>query len=967
MLNHEQLLQADSGQAGPSGHAAGAASAPEITPPAARHLQEAPGDLVESGALVQTRGNRFGLPDRMNLVVGKVVTHPRGFGFVVPDRPLEDVKGDLFIAGSNLNQAMHGDRVVARIERVSDDRAEGRIVRDPRARLRQPWSAGSTWTGPGIGFVVPFDRRLIMDVQIPSGEHLDAEAGDMVVVEITRWPTPARGPLGRVTEVLGDIDEPGVDNEIIIRKYGIPDAHSDEAVEEARRLGTAVGEKDLAGRTDFRPLVTVTIDGEHARDFDDAITIDRLPNGNYWLGVHIADVAHYVQEGSALDEEAYDRATSVYFPDRAVHMFPSELSTGLCSLNPNVDRLVQSCLMEVDRKGNGGPLRAARRRDPQQRADDLQGSERHPDRSRSGNDRAAITALVPLFEAMHELFEILNKRRHRRGSIDFDLKEPEIVLDDEGLVEAIIAAERNVAHRIIEEFMLLANETVAQHLDDHDVPTLYRIHEEPDPLKVEEFEEFVTTLGYSLGAPPDGVKPRHFQKLVEKMRGTPEEKPIAFLMLRTMQKARYDEQNLGHFGLAAESYTHFTSPIRRYPDLVVHRTLRESRHGPMNEDRTDELTDDLPEIARHTSERERRADDAERELVQWKKVRFMADKVGDEFDGYITGVTAFGLFIELIEHFVEGLVHVSTMADDYYRFVERAHILQGENTGRVLPARRPGHGAGRSRSTWSGGRSISDCRRSSTACARRRAIAARGTAASSPQGARADRQRPAGATPPASGGRGDGEGGQAQAASRPEGTRSAGRGGAEASVVVGTAGHIDHGKSALVRALTGTDPDRLKEEQARGITIDLGFAHLETGGVNLAFVDVPGHERFVKNMLAGAGGIDLVMLVVAADESVMPQTREHFQICRLLEVPAGLIVLTKSDAGRCRDARAGAARGARARRRVVSGRRADRRGLVENGRRLDALRDAAGVAAAELVRARDPTAPRGCRSIACSR
>jgi ribonuclease R len=278
------------------------------------------GDLVESGALVQTRGNRFGLPDRMNLVVGKVVTHPRGFGFVVPDRPLEDVKGDLFIAGSNLNQAMHGDRVVARIERISDNRAEGRILR--------VLERGSTTVvgrfdqdGSGLGFVVPFDRRLIMDVSIPSGEQVEAKPGDMVVVEITRWPTAARGPLGRVTEVLGDIDEPGVDNEIIIRKYGIPDAHSEEAVEEARRIGTSVREADLQGRTDFRPLVTVTIDGEHARDFDDAITIEKLPNGNYWLGVHIADVAHYVQEGSALDEEAYERGTSVFFPDSAVHMF----------------------------------------------------------------------------------------------------------------------------------------------------------------------------------------------------------------------------------------------------------------------------------------------------------------------------------------------------------------------------------------------------------------------------------------------------------------------------------------------------------------------------------------------------------------------------------------------------------------------------------------------------------------------
>jgi ribonuclease R len=638
-------------------------------------------DLVESGALVETRGNRFGLPDRMNLIVGKMVTHPRGFGFVVPDRPMDNVKGDLYIAGSNLNQAMHGDRVVARLERVSDNRAEGRIVR-VLERGSDTVVGRFDLDGLGIGFVVPFDRRLIMDVQVPSGQELDATAGDMVVVEITRWPTPTRGPLGRVKEVLGDINEPGVDNEIIIRKFGLPDAHSEEAVEEARRVGHDVREQDLRGRTDFRPILTVTIDGEHARDFDDAITLERLPNGHYWLGVHIADVAHYVPEGGALDEEAYERSTSVYFPDRAVHMFPAELSTGICSLKPDVDRLVQTCLMEVDRKGNvvryelhDGVIHSNARMTYNQVHAIL--TEHDPATT------AAFQPLVPLFETMRELFEILNARRRRRGSIDFDLKEPEIVLDDEGLVEAIIAAKRNVAHRIIEEFMLLANETVAQHLDDNDVPTLYRIHEDPDPLKVEEFEEFVTTLGYSIGAPPEHVKPRHFQKLVEKMRGTPEEKPIAFLMLRTMQKARYDPQNRGHFGLAAESYTHFTSPIRRYPDLVVHRTLRESRQGRMSEDRREELVDDLPEMARHTSERERRADEAERELVQWKKVRFMADKVGDEFEGYITGVSAFGLFIELVEHFVEGLVHVSTMADDYYRFVEKAHILQGEKTGKV--------------------------------------------------------------------------------------------------------------------------------------------------------------------------------------------------------------------------------------------------------------------------------------------
>ena len=638
-------------------------------------------ELASTGALIQTRGNRYGVPDLMNLVVGRITTNPRGFGFVVPDRPIENVSGDIYVAGSNLNQAMHGDRVVARIERVTDRGAEGRILRIVER--------GATATvgrfdvdDSGMGFVVPFDRRLIMDVQIPSGEQKDAKPGEMVTVEITRWPTATRGPLGRITEVLGDIDEPGVDTEIIIRKFGIADEHGDAAVEEARRLGDAVRERDLKGRTDFRPLVTVTIDGEHARDFDDAITLEQLPNGNYWLGVHIADVAHYVAEGSALDEEAYERGTSVYFPERAVHMFPAELATGLCSLNPHIDRLVQSCLMEIDRRGqvvryelHDGVIHSNERMTYTDVNAILT--------DRDAGVRTKYAPLVPLFEQMHELFGILNHRRRRRGSIDFDLKEPEIILDDQGMVEQIVALERNVAHRIIEEFMLVANETVAQHLDENGVPSLFRIHEDPDPLKVEEFEQFIATLGYSLAAPKGAVKPRHFQKLVERMRGTPQEKPIAFLMLRTMQKARYDPSNMGHFGLAAESYTHFTSPIRRYPDLIVHRTLRESRQARMSEDRREELTDELPEIARHTSDRERRADDAERELVQWKKVRFMADKVGDEFLGYITGVSSFGLFIELVEHFVEGLVHVSTMADDYYRFVERAHVLQGENTGKA--------------------------------------------------------------------------------------------------------------------------------------------------------------------------------------------------------------------------------------------------------------------------------------------
>jgi ribonuclease R len=647
--------------------------------------------LVTDGALIQVRGNRFGLPDKMDLIVGRLSTNPGGFGFVVPEHAQEGDppspgfggtgRQDIYIAASNLTEAMHGDRVVARIERQTEKGPEGRIIKILE-RSQSALVGRFEVDDAGLGYVVPFDRRVLTDVHVPTGQWSAAEPGLMVLVEITRWPSATRGPVGRVVEVLGRVEEPGVDTQIIIRKFGIPDHHGEEAIEEARRLGGGVKERDLRGRTDFRPVTTVTIDGEHARDFDDAITIERLPNGNYWLGVHIADVSHYVKEGSALDEDAYERGTSVYFPERAVHMFPSELATGLCSLNPHVDRLVQSCLMEVDRRGSvvryemhDGVINSDARMTYTSVNAIL--TDRDPD------EIAKYNALVPMFEEMHDLFEILNRRRRRRGAIDFDLPEAEVVLGDDGQIENIIATERNVAHRLIEEFMLLANETVATHLVEHNVPALHRVHEAPDPKKVEDFEAFITTLGYSLAATGHGIKPKHFQKLIDRMKGTPEERPIAALMLRTMQKARYDAVSLGHFGLAAEHYTHFTSPIRRYPDLVVHRMLRESRHTSLTAARYEELEEDLPEVAKHTSEMERRADDAERELLQWKKVRFMADKVGDEYEGFITGVAPFGLFVELIEHYVEGLVHVSSMADDYYRFIEQQHVMRGENTRKV--------------------------------------------------------------------------------------------------------------------------------------------------------------------------------------------------------------------------------------------------------------------------------------------
>jgi ribonuclease R len=650
--------------------------------------------LVSEGALIQMRGNRFGLPEKMDLIVGRLTTNPAGYGFVVPDHPVDVAAGaqvrgrehrgqDIFIAASNLTEAMHGDRVVARIERHTDKGPEGRIIRI--LERSQSSIVGRFETDDaGLGYVVPFDRRVLTDIHVPTGQWSSAEQTDMVLVEITRWPTATRGPIGRVVEVLGKIDEPGVDTQIIIRKFAIPDEHGQEAVEEARRIGATVKERDIRGRTDFRAVRTVTIDGETARDFDDAITIERLPNGNYWLGVHIADVSHYVREGSALDEEAYERGTSVYFPERAVHMFPAELATGLCSLNPHVDRLVQSCLMEVDRRGNvaryemhDGVINSDARMT--YTAVNAILTERDPQQIENYRD------FVPMFETMRELFEILNARRRRRGAIDFDLPEPYVILSEFGQIEDIVASERNVAHRLIEEFMLLANETVATHLVEHGVPALHRVHEAPDVKKVEDFEAFITTLGYSLAHTGHGIKPKHFQKLIDRMKGTPEERPIAALMLRTMQKARYDAASLGHFGLAAEHYTHFTSPIRRYPDLVVHRMLRESRvnHGRIAGARLEELEEELPEVARHTSEMERRADEAERELLQWKKVRFMADKVGDEFEGYITGVAPFGLFVELVEHYVEGLVPISSMADDYYRYHEQHHVLRGENTKKI--------------------------------------------------------------------------------------------------------------------------------------------------------------------------------------------------------------------------------------------------------------------------------------------
>jgi len=498
----------------------------------------------------------------------------------------------------------------------------------------------------------------------------------MVLAEITRSPTATRNPIGRVLEVLGSLADPGVDLKVVMAKYGLPGAFPEEVEAEAARVPKEVRPEDIAGRTDFRSWPTVTIDPETARDHDDAISLEALPGGHWRLAVHIADVAHYVRPGSPLDVEAYLRGTSVYFPDRVVPMLPHALSSNICSLVEGQDRLTQSVVLELDGKArvravafHDGVIRSAGRMTYQQVQEIVDGD---------APLRARFAPLVPLFERMDALAKVMRKRRYERGSLDFDLPEPRLVLDAAGEMTGIVATARLDSMRLIEEFMLAANEAVAEELSKAGMPALFRIHEQPEPVKVEEFAQLVSSFGYRVPAHLEAIRPQDFQLVLRQIEGKPEERLISYLLLRTMKLARYHEENLGHFGLATSMYAHFTSPIRRYPDLVVHRALRALRTGGGRGEA--ELREALPEMGRHLSEMERRASDAERELTEWKKVRFMADKLGEVFAGYVTGVQAFGLFVELDEIYVQGLVHVSSMTDDYYLFNEKAHTLKGENT-----------------------------------------------------------------------------------------------------------------------------------------------------------------------------------------------------------------------------------------------------------------------------------------------
>ncbi len=680
--------------------------------------------LTERGELVEIRSGHFVATQfSRDYAVGRLNMHRDGYGFLISDHPIEGIRGDVYIPRDSAQTAMHGDRIVVHVARVENDgRADGEIVKILR-RAHQT-VVGEFRIGRHGAHVVPYDDRIRQWIDVPEGMEVPAVTdnldrvgvapvkvtspedleGMIVNVEILEFPENGGRATGRVIEILGHPDDFGVDVEIIIRKHHIPHHFPPQVVEQAQGFSNIIRLDELAGRQDFRDLDIVTIDGETARDFDDAVWVDRLSNGNYALQVHIADVSHYVAPGSPIDEEAYLRGTSVYFPDRAVPMLPLELSTEICSLKPGVDRLVLSVLLEIDHRGEvvgqqfgRGVIRSVER---------MTYTDVHALLEGDAALRKRYERLTARFELMRELALILNKNRVQRGAIDFDMPEPLIEFDEFGEMVGVKRSPRNIAHRLIEEFMLAANEAVASHLEQVGVASVFRIHEKPDPKRVMEFEEIATHFGYSLGLGSlpikkfrlsergrDGrrvrkdivlagdslsISPHNYQKLVAKIEGKPEERILSYLMLRSLKQARYSEENRGHFALAASSYTHFTSPIRRYPDLIVHRVLG----AALDAARETFPIDRLHAIANDCSESERRAADAERELVEWKKAKFMQDRVGEQFRALITSTTKFGFFVELEDLFVEGLVPIDTLPGDRYMFHENTRKIIGQRTRR---------------------------------------------------------------------------------------------------------------------------------------------------------------------------------------------------------------------------------------------------------------------------------------------
>ena len=640
-------------------------------------------ELEREGEIILTRKNRYGITEKMGLFVGRIDGHAKGFGFLVPERSPDFHKGgDIFISAKDLNGAMHNDRVIVRLISSMDfkGKPEGEVIRI--LTRENELCVGTVEKSPNFAFVVPDDKRIGQDIFIPFEKMKDARDRDKVVVRITRWPEARRNPEGEIIEILGKKNEPGIDILCIVRKHKLPEEFPQEVIAEAQRVSQLPISEEAPNRLDLRDYPMITMDGADAKDLDDAVSLEILPNGSYYLGVHIADVGFYVKEGSALDKEALERGTSVYLVDRVIPMLPPELSNNICSLNPRVDRLSMTVFMEINKNGHvksydiKPSIININHRMTYDKVNEILDGDREA--------AAQYQEFVDTFLAMKKLSEILKEKRTKRGSIDFDFPESKVILDRDGKADKIIKLERGISEKIIEEFMIVANETVAQHMYWLEVPFLYRVHEEPTEEKMLTLNEFLHAFGYHIRTGLDKMSPKSFQEIVEKVKGRPEEKAVNTVILRSMKHASYSDEPLGHFGLASEFYSHFTSPIRRYPDLVIHRIIRETLlEGPLDEKRTKKLAKFVHKAAAQSSMRERVAEEAERESVDLKKVEFMLRHLGEEFTGIISSVTNFGFFVEL-DNSVEGLVHVSTLTDDYYYFDDKHLVLIGKHTGETF-------------------------------------------------------------------------------------------------------------------------------------------------------------------------------------------------------------------------------------------------------------------------------------------
>ena len=632
-------------------------------------------ELEEDGYIGKTKKGKIASPKSMGYFVGKFVAHRKGFGFVESD---EEYIQDLFIPAADVNGAMHNDRVVAEITKPATDerRAEGAIIKVLEREITKV--VGEFQSNKTFGFVIADEKKFNQDIYIPKKYFSGAKDGDKVVVQITIWPQAGRKPEGKIIEVLGPKGEKEVEILSIIRAHGLPEEFPKKVLEEAQKVAVPIPQEEIDRRLDIRDLNIFTIDGEDAKDLDDAISIERLSNGNFKLGVHIADVTHYVHEKSKLDKEALKRATSVYLVDTVIPMLPKTLSNGVCSLNPHEDKLTLSVFMEIDRKGNVKQydiketiINSKARMTYTEVSDILE----HDDEEL----KAKYSHVVEEFKIAEVLAKILMERRNRRGAIDFDFPEAKIILTPEGKVSDIKEYERRISNRIIEEFMLITNETVAEHYFWLNIPFVYRIHETPSPEKMQELGKFVSTFGYTIKGDLEEVHPKALQSIISAIKGKKEEEAISTIMLRSLKQARYSPECSGHFGLAAQYYSHFTSPIRRYPDLQIHRIMKEHLNNKINKKRQEQLVNIVDYASTQSSERERAADLAERDVKDYYKAVYMEDKVGEEFDGVVSSVTSFGMFIEL-PNTVEGLSRLANMGDDYYIYDEMTYTIIGERT-----------------------------------------------------------------------------------------------------------------------------------------------------------------------------------------------------------------------------------------------------------------------------------------------